>query len=199
MSSQFMIALLAGSISHFGFGGQLDRTEMAEVRCPTVLGIGVSTDIPFCDVLIQQEASLGAIVMVPPGSGDVAISFNLHNRHTYSEEETRNGSAYAEYTAEVAVASLDGEVFARRFVLSEFRSEIDLIDRIGGGAGPTGVKAVAPVGSERVFVTIPEGVSEVSIVGQSLDIVQFGRRESVRGLGRPVAVISDVRLEYGID
>ena len=194
-----MISLLAGSISHFGFGGQLDRTEMAEVRCPTVLGIGVSTDIPFCDVLIQQEASLGAIVMVPPRSGDVAISFNLHNRHTYSEEETRNGSAYAEYTAEVAVASLDGEVFARRFVLSEFRSEIDLIDRISGGAGPTGVKAVAPVGSERVFVTIPEGVSEVSIVGQSLDIVQFGRRESVRGLGRPVAVISDVRLEYGID
>ena len=194
-----MISLLAGSISHFGFGGQLDRTEMAEVRCPTVLGIGVSTDIPFCDVLIQQEASLGAIVMVPPRSGDVAISFNLHNRHTYSEEETRNGSAYAEYTAEVAVASLAGEVFARRFVLSEFRSEIDLIDRISGGAGPTGVKAVAPVGSERVFVTIPEGVSEVSIVGQRLDIVQFGRRESVRGLGRPVAVISDVRLEYGID
>jgi len=199
MSSQFIISLLAGSISYFGFGGQMDRTEMAEVRCPTVLGIGVITDIPFCDVLIQQEASLGAIVIVPPGGGDVAISFNLHNRHTYSEEETRNGSAYAEYTAEVAVASLDGEVFARRFVLSEFRSEIDLIDRIGGGAGPTGIKAVAPVGAERVFVVIPEGVGEVSIVGQSLDIVQFGRRESVRGVGRPVAVISDVRLEYGID
>jgi len=194
-----MVSVLAGAIGHFGLGRQLDQTEMAEVRCPTVLGIGVITDVPFCDVLIQQEASLGAIVVVPPRRGNVTISFNLHNRHTYSEEETKSGSAYTEYIAEVAIASLDGEVFARRFVMSEFRSEIDLIDRISGGAGPAGIKAVAPVGTERVFVTVPEGVSEVSVVGQSLDIVQLGRRESVRGLGRPVAVISDVRLEYDVD
>ena len=46
-------------------------------------------------------------------------------------------------------------------VRSEFRTEKDLVERIGGGAGPGGVKAVAPTGAEPVVLTVPEDVTEV--------------------------------------
>ena len=35
---------------------QSRRLEPAEVRCPSVLGVGVETDLVFCDVLIQRCA-----------------------------------------------------------------------------------------------------------------------------------------------
>ena len=176
--------------------GQGLQIEAAEVRCPAVLGIGSATDIVFCDVLIQHEAGRGILVVIPPHRGEATVSFTLHNRHTYSESETRTGRAYAEYTAEVAVAALDGSVLGWRYILSEFRSSDDLVDRITGGAGPAGIKAVAPTGRERVFVAVPDGIDTVAIVGQSLQVVRLDGRESFRTPGRPVAVISDVEIEF---
>ena len=175
---------------------QGSRIEPAEVRCPAVLGVGVATDRVFCDVLLQHEAGRGILIAVPRRRGEATVSFTLHNRHTYSESETRAGRAYAEYTAEVAVAALDGSVLGRRFILSEFRSAADLVDRVTGGAGPGGVKAVAPTGRERVFVTVPEGVETVAVVGQSLQVVRLDGRDTFRSPGRPMAVISDVEVEY---
>ena len=176
--------------------GQGSRVEAAEVRCPAVLGVGVTTDVVFCDVSIQHDAELGILIVVPPRRGEATVSFTLHNRHTYSESQTRAGRAYTEYTAEVAVAALDGRVLGRRYVLSEFRSAGDLVDRVTGGAGPDGVKAVAPTGRERVFVTVPADVDTVAIVGQSLEVVRPDGRETFQTPGRPVAVISDVEVEY---
>ena len=71
--------------------------------------------------------------MLPPRTGEARLSFNLHNRHTYSEDDIRRGRAYARYLAEVAVASPLGDVLARRYVLNEFRTAEDLFDRVGGG------------------------------------------------------------------
>ena len=187
------LALASGAASA---GAQDTRIEAAEVRCPAVLGVGVATEVVFCDALLQNEAELGILVVIPRRRGEATVSFTLHNRHTYSESETRAGRAYAEYTAEVAVAALDGRVLARRYILSEFRSADDLVDRLTGGAGPDGIKAVAPTGRERVFVTVPEGVDTVAIVGQSLDVARLDGRESFRTPGRPVAVISDVEVEF---
>lgn len=176
--------------------GQEARVEAAEVRCPAVLGVGVASGVVFCDVPIRNDAGLGALVVIPPRRGEATVSFTLHNRHTYSESETRAGRAYTEYTAEVAVAALDGRVLGRRYILSEFRSAGDLVDRVTGGAGPDGIKAVAPTGRERVFVTVPEDVGTIAIVGQSLEVVRLDGRETFRSPGRPVAVISDVEVEY---
>ena len=177
-------------------GGQDFRVEAAEVRCPAVLGVGVATEVVFCDVPIQNEAGLGILVVVPPRRGEATVSFTLHNRHTYSESETRAGRAYTEYTAEVAVAALDGSVLGRRYILSEFRAAGDLVDRVTGGAGPDGIKAVAPTGRERVFVSVPEEIDTIAIVGQSLEVVRLDGRETFRTPGRPVAVISNVEVEY---
>ena len=66
----------------------------------------------------------------------------------------------------------------------------------GGGAGPGGVKAVAPIGGEAIRVTVAEGVTEISIVGLELQVTRVDGQESFMTSGRPIAVISDVQVEY---
>jgi hypothetical protein len=80
-------------------------------------------------------------------------------------------------------------------VQSEFRSASDLYERIGGGAGPGGVKAVAPLGHEQITIAIPQGVDQVSLLGEILDATTAAGHETATP-GRTVAVISNVRVEY---
>ena len=171
-------------------------TEPVEVRCPSVLGVGIATDVPFCDVEVQRDPDLGILVVLPPHSGEATLSFDLHNRHIYSEDDERSGRAYAQYVATVAVATMEGVIIARGVVLSEFRSAADLVDRVRGGAGPRGVKAIAPTGSERLMVTIPAGIDQVSIVGQTLKVARIDSRDTVQSIGRTVAVLSGATVMY---
>ena len=179
-----------------GVSAQTRQFEPVEVRCPSVLGVGLSTDVPFCDIQVQRDPRLGIVVILPRHRGEATLSFSLHNRHTYSEQEERSSRAYTQYLASIAVATMEGEVLGRGVVFSEFRSAADLVDRITGGAGPRGVKAIAPTGTERVYVSVPSGVDTVSIVGQSLEVVRADSRDTFGSVGRPVAVLSDVQIEH---
>ena len=174
---------------------QLRRIEPAEVRCPSVLGVGVETDRIYCDVLFGTEVADGIIVVLPAHRGPAVVTFDLHGRHTYSEEEVERGRGYARYLAQTVVATTE-EVLSRPVILAEFRTGDDLSDRVRGGAGPGGVKAVAPVSVEGIRVTVPDDVTEISIVGIELDVQRLAGRETFTTPGRPVAVISDVRVEY---
>ena len=174
---------------------QSRRIEPAEVRCPSVLGVGVETDRIYCDVLIGTEVADGIIVVLPAHRGPAVVTFDLHGRHTYSEEEVERGRGYARYLAQTVVATTE-EVLSRPVILAEFRTGDDLSDRVSGGAGPGGVKAVAPVSVEGIRVTVPDDVTEISIVGIELDVQRLAGRETFTTPGRPVAVISDVRVEY---
>jgi len=182
------------------FLGRLDaqatQATPAEVLCPEVLGVGVSSDVPFCDVLVQVDTDLGIRVILPPRRGESTLSFNLHNRHTYSQQAAAGGQAYAQYLAAIALATMEGEIIGRGVVLSEFREASDLIDRVSGGAGASGLKAVAPTGVERISMTVPEDLDELAIVGQSLEIARIDGRDMVTAIGRPVAVLSDATIEY---
>ncbi len=61
----------------------------------------------------------------------------------------------------------------RAIVQSEFRTEKDLFDRISGGAGPGGVKAVAPSGDEFIIIELPEDVGDqVSVLGEKLSVMR---------------------------
>ena len=91
---------------------------------------------------------------------------------------------------------MEGEVIARGVVLTEFRAAGDLVDRVGGGVGPAGVKAVAPLGAERLYVTLPAGIDQVSVVGQSLDVLRADGRDTFDTVGRPIAVLSNATLSY---
>ena len=176
-------------------GAQARRIEPAEVQCPSVLGVGVDTDRTYCDVLVGTDISEGIIVIVPPHRGPATLTFTLYGRHTYSEEAVARGRGYARYMATTAVATVDA-VLARPIVLAEFHNIDDLADRVSGGAGPTGVKAVAPIGGEGIRVTVPTNVNEVSIVGLELEVERVDGREEFGAPGRPIAVLGDVQVEY---
>lgn len=175
---------------------QATREEPAEVRCPAVLGVGLSTDQTFCDVLTGRDPGVGILVAIPPHRGTATLSLDLFNRHTYSEEQVRSGRGYAQYTATIHVVTMDNELLARGVVRSEFRSADDLIDRVAGGAGPGGVKAVAPTGREQIAVTIAPEITEVSILGEQLEVVGMNGRDTFTSPGRPIAIISNVTIEY---
>jgi hypothetical protein len=171
------------------------KVAPAALTCPESLGTGVRTGASYCFVLAEREPAKGVIVPIPPHVGPASLMFTLHNRHTYSEEAIRNGRGYAKYTAVVAVLTMTGDLLDRGAVQTEFRNASDLFERIAGGAGPGGVKAVAPIGHEEITVTIPAGVNEVSILGEVLDATTAAGRETATP-GRTVAVISNARIEY---
>src|SRR5215470_8404141 len=133
------------------------KQEAADITCPTPLGDGVTTKLAFCDVLTGRDPAAGILIKLPPHRGPVTLTFDLHNRHTYSEEQVKAGRAFARYTATTGVLTMDNTLISRAVVQNEFRTAADLIDRVGGGAGPGGVKAVAPTGREPIAVIVPEG------------------------------------------
>jgi hypothetical protein len=172
------------------------KTTTPETTCPSRVGMGVKTIRSFCDVPAGRDPSMGVLIKFPPHSGPLTLSFDLHARHTYSEDLTASGKGYARYRAVIGVLSLNGDLIERAAVEGEFRSAKDLYDRIGGGAGPGGVKAVAPVGSESVYVTVPAGIDQVSLLGETFDAITSAGHETVVMPGRPVALVSNILVEY---
>ena len=171
------------------------KVEAVQFKCPEPLGLGVRTGAPYCFVLAGRDPASGVRIPIPSHTGTASLIFDLHNRHTYSDEDIRAGRGFAKYTAVVAVLDMKGELLGRGAVQTEFRSAKDLFERIAGGAGPGGVKAVAPLGREEITITIPAGVTEVSILGEVLDATTAAGHETATQ-GRTVAVISNVRVEY---
>lgn len=168
----------------------------ATLVCPSELGDGVTTKRRFCDVLTGRDPREGVVITIPPHVGTATLSFELHNRHTFSADLVKRKIGYRHYTATIGVLLMDGTLVDRAVVDSEFRSEKDLYDRVGGGAGPGGVKAVAPTGAEFVRFTLPEGTAEVSLLGERLTMVRPDGTDQFTAPGRPVATISNVMVEY---
>jgi hypothetical protein len=172
------------------------KTTSPEIRCPSLIGMGTKTVRSFCDVPAGTDPEQGVVISVPPHTGAATLSFDLHARHTYSEAQTKSGKGYAQYHAVIGVLTMKGDLIQRAAVEAEFRSAADLFDRIGGGAGPGGLKAVAPAGREQIYVTLPPNVSQISLLGESLDAVTPAGHETVVLPGRPVAIVSNLLIEY---
>ena len=172
------------------------RIEDALVTCPSPLGTGVTTARVFCDVPIGRTPADGITVTVPPHKGPAVLTFDLHNRQTYSEEQVKARKAYARFTATIGVMTMDNTLITRAVIQSEFRTAADLFDRIGGGAGPGGLKAVAPTGLETIRIELAADVTQVSVMGEKLAARRIDADEMFTGPGRPIALISNVRVEY---
>ena len=167
------------------------------MACPTPLGTGVTSKRSFCDVLTGRDPAAGILITLPPHRGDVTLTFDLHNRHTYSEDQMKDKrAAFARYTAVVGALTADNTLIRRAVVQSEFRTARDLMDRIAGGAGPSGVKAVAPTGTESIAITVPEAETSVSILGEKLVVDRADGSATYTSEGRPIAIISNVMIEY---
>jgi hypothetical protein len=91
---------------------------------------------------------------------------------------------------------MDNTLLSRAIVQNEFRTAGDLVDRIGGGAGPGGVKAVAPTGTEPISIVIPADQTRVSILGEKLSVVRIDGVDNFTLPGQPVAIVSNVMIEY---
>jgi hypothetical protein len=172
------------------------KIELAMVNCPQVLGTGTLTQRTYCEVPIGNDAAAGIIVTFPPHVGDVRLMFDLHNRHTYSAELVKAKKAFSLYTARIGVMSMNTDLLTRAIIASEFRTEADLFDRISGGSGPGGLKAVAPTGIEAIELVVPEMHQAVSILGERLSVVRIEDVDTFTATGRPIALISNVRVEY---
>lgn len=171
------------------------RTEAATSSCPSVLGTGIASKRTFCDVPIGRAAADGIQIALPPHDGPVTLTFDLHNRHTYSDTLTREHRAYSRYTATIGVMTADNTLLARAIVQNEFRTAADLVDRVGGG-GPSGMKAVAPTGTESISVEIPAEEQAVSLVGEKLSVVRLDGVDTFSAPGRPIAIVSRVQVTY---
>jgi len=167
-----------------------------EMTCPAPLGVGVRSKLSFCEVLAGRDPAGGAVIQIPPHKGAATLTFDLHNLHTYSEEQVKAHRAFARYTATIGVLTLDNTLISRAVVQNEFRAAGDLVDRVGGGAGPGGVKAVAPTGKESITVLVPEGELGVSLLGEKLAVERIDGPATYTQPGRPIAVVSNVMLEY---
>jgi hypothetical protein len=172
------------------------KQEPADVVCPTPLGTGVTSNLAFCDVMSGRNPAEGVLIKLPLHRGPVTLTFDLHNRHTYSEEQVKSNRAFSRYTATIGVLTMDNTLISRAVVENEFRKVTDLVDRVSGGAGPGGVKAVAPTGTESISVTIPEEEEQVSILGEKLTVERLDGSATYSSPGRPIAIISNVKIEY---
>ncbi|HSP90221.1 MAG TPA: hypothetical protein VLN08_04910 [Vicinamibacterales bacterium] len=172
------------------------KVAPAEVDCPSPLGSGVGTRRVFCDVPIGRTSADGITITIPPHRGATVLTFDLHNRITYSEDLVRARRSYARLTATVGVMTMDNTLVTRAVVQSEFRTAADLFDRIGGGAGPGGLKAVAPTGAEPIRVELPADLTQVWVLGEKLAARRPDADEMFTGPGRPIALISNVMVEF---
>ena len=198
-----ILVIVAVSVLSLTVDGQTRRRSAqepvpVEIECPSTLGVGVATGLSFCDVLTGRDQAGGVIVPLPPHRGPVTLTFDLHNRHTYSEDLVKSGGAYRRSTATVGVLTADNTLLARAVIQSEFRTAADLVDRVGGGAGPGGVKGVAPTGTVSITVVIPAEEEQVSILGEKLSVIRPDATapDSFTTPGRPIAIVSNIQLAY---
>src|SRR5438093_4155279 len=171
--------------------------EVPQMVCPAPLGVGVNTKRSFCDVLAGRDPATGVLITLPPHSVAVTLTFDLSNRHTYSEDQTKDKrAAYARYTASIGILTMDNTLISRAVVQNEFRGIGDFVDRVGGGAGPGGLKAVAPTGQESNVIVIPEAENQVSLLGEKLTVERAEGTATYTSAGRPIAIVSNVMIEY---
>jgi hypothetical protein len=174
------------------------ETIEPEITCPETLGVGVTTSTTYCDVLTGRDPVQGILIKLPPHVGAATLTFDLHNRQTYSEEQVKAHRAFARYTAIIGVLTMDNTLISRAVVQSEFRTAADLVERVSGGAGPSGLKAVAPTGTASVSIEIPAGEDQVSVLGEKLLVEHAdpANDATYSQPGRPIADISHVMLTY---
>lgn len=168
-----------------------------KVACAADLGAGMKSKRTFCDVVIASTLADSVSIPVPERTGAATLLFDLHNRFTVPVVSGQPLLAFQRHEAMVAVIRSTGVVLGKAAAMREFRSTADTFDLIAGGGRPGGVKAVAPGPAESVRVSIPVGVTEVGIVGLRLSARTNSTGPEVFDTpGRPIAIVSNVRVEY---
>jgi hypothetical protein len=158
--------------------------------CAAELGMGTASRRRFCDVIIATKAGDSITMAIPAHTGAATLLFDLHPRIDVPADDVEPTMAFARHAAIVSVIRATGAVVERAVVVKEFRTVADLFDRIAG------VKLVAPGRPEAIKITIPAGVPSIGIVGVKLQVTRRLTTASYEASGRPIAVVSNLRVEY---
>ena len=164
------------------------------VKCAADLGLGVKSGRRFCDVIIAGTAADSIAVTIPAHRGVAKLYFDLHNRFALPPDAAPPAQIFTRNSAIVAVVGPKAEI-GRGASVSEFRTGADLFDRIAGG-GTGGVKSVGPGPATPIEMTIPAGSSAVGIIGVRLEVLTRLGKQTYDTPGRPVAIVSNLRVEY---
>ena len=170
----------------------------AEMTCPSPLGTGVKTKREYCDVLTGRDPKEGILIKLPPHRGPVTLRFNLHNRHTYSEEEVRMKRGVR------VVHRRHRRVDARQHAADARggRERSSAAPRICSSASAA---APAPAASKRSRrsaskpITLELAAELTEVVDPRREADGRSRRRPARelcGARPPIAIISDVTVEY---
>jgi len=163
--------------------------------CAGELGTGVASRRRFCDVVVASVAGDSVSVTMPPHSGTASLAFDLHNRFPIEAGQDPS-QAFTRQTAIVAVIKQAGDLIERAAVTRDYRTPTDLFDRVAGSGPGAPPKAVAPGAPAPIRITIPAGVNVVGIVGTRLEEWSASGRAAFDAPGRPIAIVSNVRVEY---
>jgi hypothetical protein len=166
-----------------------------EATCAAELGTGMKTRRTFCDVLIAAVPAESIAITIPAHAAAATLQFDLHNRFPVPNVVLSGPLIYQRHEAIVAVVRSTGAVIDRAAVIREFRRVSDLFDQINAGSRPGNVRSVAPGPPEAIRITIPAGITSIGIVGKSLRISRRAGDETFDAPGRPVAVISNLRVD----
>jgi hypothetical protein len=164
--------------------------------CAADLGVGLKSRRKFCDLIISSSAKDGVMMTIPAHTGPTTLMFDLHNRYTPPAPGASPAQVYAKHTAIVSILDQSGAEVSKAAVSRELRTEVDIFDRVAGGAGPGGAIAVAPGRPEAIVLRLPESVTSIAVVGVSLEITSLAEQGAFATAGRPVAIGSNFRIEY---
>lgn len=173
-----------------------ERHTSTAFTCAADLGAGVASRRRFCDVIVASVAADSVSVAIPPHTGTATLAFDLHNRFMVSAGPADPALAFTRHIAVVAVIRQTGDVIGRAAVERDYRTPNDLFDRIAGVARGSAPKGVAPGAPMPNQVTIPAGVNLVGIVGTRLEEWRPTGRGAFDNPGRPIAIVSNVRVDY---
>ena len=169
---------------------------VANAACASDLGTGVKTKRRFCDVVIASSARESVSIALPAHAGPAALMFDLHNRFTVPPAGVDAAQSFTRHTAVVAIVKPTGEVIERAAVSREYRSTTDLFDRIGGTGRGSAPKVVAPGQAQAIRVEIPAGITAVGIIGTRLEEWRATGRGAFDNPNKPIAMVSNLRVEY---
>jgi hypothetical protein len=170
-------------------------SEVRAAECVSDLGKGVKTSREFCDVIVAATGADSVSMSISAHTGPATLFFDLHPRFEVLSADGDPGRLFQRHTAVVAVVGPTGDVIDRIAAAGEFRSPADLFDRMAGTT-PGGLKVVAPGLPTHIKVTIPAGVTSIGIVGLRVEIMTRFNQQAFPDPGRPVAIISNWRIEY---
>ena len=132
---------------------------------------------------------------IPAHTGASTLYFDLHPRFEVNQPDGDPARAFQRHVVVVAIVGPTGDVIDRVGTEGEYRSTGDLSERLPG-EGPGGYKVVAPGQARTVKVQIPANVSAIGIVGLRVEIQNRFNFQVFPEPGRPVAIVSNWRIEY---